>query len=80
MDFLYSSDLSFMATENHYADLVIEHCYQRLNFFYYCYSVSIVDKPLMAFINNVRSVKGLAKWIFTASLITVVFCSCIICK
>lgn len=62
-----------MTSENHYADLVIQHCDQMLNFFYYYYPVGILDKQLMVFIYNVRIVEGLAKWIFTASFIAVIF-------
>lgn len=43
-----------------------------LNFFYYySYPVGMSDKQLMDFINNARTVEGLAKWIFIASFIPV---------
>lgn len=48
-----------MVKENHYAFVLL--------------LLSILDKQLMAFINNDRVVEGLTKWICTASLITVVF-------
>lgn len=48
--------------------------------FYYYYPAGILDKQLTAFINNVKIVEGLPKWIFASSFIAVIVTLWIICK